>query len=141
MPAPPPAINRDEIEPRSFGAGELAFTRRRLAAAAGARRIGCSLYSVPAGARQMPVHVHGDEEELFVVLAGSGTLTLGGDEHPLRAGDVVARPPATGVCHAIQAGDAGLQYLVYGTRVAGDSVYYPGAGKIRLRGLGVTIDA
>ena len=38
-------------------------------------------------------------------------------------------------------GDAGLEYLVYGTRVAGGSVYYPDAGKIRLRGLGVTIDA
>ncbi len=61
MSAPPPAINRDEIMPRSFDAGELAFTRQRLAAAAGAKRIGCSLYSVPAGARQMPVHVHACE--------------------------------------------------------------------------------
>jgi uncharacterized cupin superfamily protein len=291
----PPAINRDEIKPRSLRTGELAFARQRLGAAAGATRIGASLYLVPAGARQMPVHVHGDEEEiffvlsggglhwqgeraceiatgdaivqrpggeahtflagelelellafgsgsdtsitwlpraevmwcgprwvpldaphpfeaearagalprpaptsrpvnvvaladvapeplpgaqvkrvgqaagsvaaglnhvtlppgvggapahchaleeeLFFVLAGTGTLTLGGDEHPLRAGDVVARPPSTGVCHAIRAGDAGLEYLVYGTRVAGDSVYYPDAGKIRLRGLGVTIDA
>jgi hypothetical protein len=34
-----------------------------------------------------------------------------------------------------------VSYLAYGTRVAGDSVYYPDQQKIRLRGLGVVIDA
>src|ERR1019366_6117059 len=162
MSAPRPQINRDEIEPHSVGAGELAFTRQRLAGAARPARIGASLYSGPAGARQMPVHVHGDEEEiffilagdglswqgeracavgagdvvvhrpredahtflagapahchaleeeLFFVLAGNGTLTLGGLEHPLRAGGVIARPPATGVCHAIRPWDASLEDL------------------------------
>jgi uncharacterized cupin superfamily protein len=291
----PPVINRDDVAPTEGSAGEIRFTRRRLGAAAGAARIGCSLYEVPAGARQMPVHRHGDEEEifhvlgggglswqrdaacsvgpgdaivhpargaehtflagdeglellafasgsdtdltylprakvmwcgprwvpvdaphpfvaeaqagplprpapgerpdnviataavaatqrgagtvrtlgstagsvkaglnhvvlgpgaagaphhchaleeeLFYVLEGSGTLRLGDrDEHRLRAGDVVCRPPSTGVAHSIIAGDDGITYLVYGTRVPGDSVYYPELGKVRLRGLGVTID-
>lgn len=299
MPRVPPVIHRDDVEAREVAEGDIAFRRRRLAAAAGARRIGASLYDVPAGARQMPVHVHGDEEEiafvlagggigyeyrgdsypvrsgdavvhhpngrphtflagdeglellvfasgsdssitflpragmmfcgprwvpvdrphpfhaeglagplerpqvepsaprpahvvalhdldtgpfpraevralgraggaveaglnhvslaagergapphchaleeeLFVVLEGTGTLTLGDDEHPLRAGDVFARPPSTGVCHSVRAGDAGLTYLVYGTREPGDSAYYPEVGKVSLRGLGVTVDA
>jgi uncharacterized cupin superfamily protein len=88
-----------------------------------------------------PPHCHALEEELFVVLAGSGTLTLDGEEHPLGAGDVVARPPSTGVSHSLRAGGEGMTYLAYGTRVPGDSVYYPTQGKLRLRGLGVTIDA
>ena len=33
-----------------------------------------------------------------------------------------------------------MTYLVYGTREPGDSVYYPQAGQVRLRGLGVTLD-
>ena len=53
---------------------------------------------------------------------------------------MVARPPATGVAHELVAGAQGLSYLVYGTREPGDSVYYPQTGKIRLRGLGVTLD-
>jgi len=38
------------------------------------------------------------------------------------------------------AGEDGLTYLVYGTRMPGDSVYYPQLGKVRLRGLGITLD-
>jgi uncharacterized cupin superfamily protein len=38
------------------------------------------------------------------------------------------------------AGDDGLVYLVYGTREPGDSVYFPDSGKVRLRGLGGTLD-
>ena len=85
--------------------------------------------------------MHALEEELFYVLEGNGTLTLGDEQHPLRAGDVVARPPGTGVPHALRASDQGMTYLAYGTRVPGDSVYYPDAGQVRLRGLGVTLDA
>jgi len=34
-----------------------------------------------------------------------------------------------------------MTYLAYGTRVPGDSVYYSTLGKLRMRGLGVTLDA
>jgi uncharacterized cupin superfamily protein len=96
---------------------------------------------VESGAAGAPHHCHALEEELFYVLEGSGTLRLGEqEEHPIRGGDVICRPPSTGVAHSITAGDAGISYLVYGTRVPGDSVYYPELGKVRLRGLGVTLD-
>ena len=58
--------------------GDIAFSRRRIGAATGCAEIGVSLYTVPAGSRQMPLHVHGDEEEIFHVLAGSG-LSVQGD--------------------------------------------------------------
>lgn len=114
---------------------------RALGAAGGSRRSGLNHVTLPPGGDGAPAHCHALEEELFVVLDGAGTLTLGEDEHPLRAGSVVARPPATGVAHALRAGQEGLTYLAYGTRVAGDSVYYPQLGTVRLRGLGVTIAA
>jgi uncharacterized cupin superfamily protein len=108
---------------------------------AGAVQAGLNHVTLAAGGTGAPPHCHALEEELFVVLVGSGTLTLDGEEHPLAAGDVVARPPSTGISHSLRAGDEGMTYLVYGTRVPGDSVYYPTQGKVRLRGLGVTIDA
>lgn len=112
---------------------------RPLGHAAGATRAGLNHVTLPPGAAGAPPHCHTLEEELFLVLEGSGTITLGTDEHPLRAGDVVARPPSTGVCHALRAGEDGLAYLAYGTREPGDAVYYPRAGTVRIRGLGVTL--
>jgi uncharacterized cupin superfamily protein len=112
---------------------------RTLGKAAGAVKAGLNHVTLAAGQTGAPLHCHALEEELFYVLDGSGTLLLGDREHPLRAADVVARPPSTGVAHALRAGDQGMTYLVYGTREPGDSVYYPQAGQVRLRGLGVTL--
>ena len=82
-----------------------------------------------------PPHCHSAEEELFVVLDGGGELLLGDDEHPVRPGSIVARPPGTGVSHAFRAGDAGLTLLAFGTRDPNDIVYYPRSGKVSLRGI------
>jgi uncharacterized cupin superfamily protein len=112
---------------------------RALGQAAGASRAGLNHVTLQPGQTGAPPHCHALEEELFFVLEGSGTLMLGDDEHPLRSDDVVARPPSTGIAHGLRAGDNGLTYLVYGTREPGDSVYYPRSGKVRLRGLGVTL--
>jgi uncharacterized cupin superfamily protein len=113
---------------------------RALGRAAGAVKAGLSHVTLGPGESGAPLHCHALEEELFYVLEGAGTLTLADDEHPLRAGDVVARPPSTGVAHALRAGEDGLTYLVYGTREPGDSVYYPQSRQVRLRGLGVTLE-
>jgi uncharacterized cupin superfamily protein len=112
---------------------------RRLGRAAGGVKAGLNHVTLAPGAAGLPPHVHSLEEELFYVLAGSGTLTLGNDDHPLTVGDIVARPPATGVAHSLRAAADGLTYLAYGTKEPGDTVYFPTRGQVRLRGLGVTI--
>ena len=84
-----------------------------------------------------PPHCHSAEEEVFVVLEGEGALLLGDEEHAVRAGSVVGRPPGTRVAHSFRAGPAGLAYLAYGTREPNDIVYYPRSGKVSLRGVGV----
>lgn len=134
---PANVVATGDVAAERRGAGQV----RGLGTAGGSVKSGLNHMTLPANASGAPPHCHALEEELFYVLEGSGTLGLGDDRHPLRAGDVVARPPGTGVAHSITAGDHGLAYLAYGTRVAGDTVYYPETGKVRLRGLGVTIDA
>jgi uncharacterized cupin superfamily protein len=114
---------------------------RQSGRAAGSETAGLNHVFLPAGESGAPAHCHSLEEELFVVLAGSGTLTLGEETHPLAPGDVVARPPSRRLSHALAAGPDGLTYLVYGTRDAGDAVYYPESGKVWVRGLGVWLDA
>lgn len=47
---------------------------------------------VPPGA-SVGLHEHADDEEVYVVLAGSGIITVNGEEAPVRAFDVVVNPP------------------------------------------------
>lgn len=43
---------------------------------------------VPPGA-SIGIHQHGDDEELYLVLEGAGTMHLDGEEFPVSAGSVV----------------------------------------------------
>ena len=147
-PADRPAtiVNVDDVEP------EFGGTARPLGAAAQSRATGLWHVRLTAGASGAPAHCHSAEEEVFVVLEGTLTLELipspnaarlGGaepEEHELRAGHVVARPPGTRIAHRFVAGPEGAVYLAYGTRQTNDIAYYPDDGKVVLRGVGVTID-
>ncbi len=110
----PPVINRADVARVRVSEGDIAFGRRRLGAAAGCRRIGASVYVVPPGARQMPVHVHGDEEEIFYVLSGDGLGFEKGEAYPVSAGDAVVHPPG-GRPHTFLAGGDGLELLAFGS--------------------------
>jgi uncharacterized cupin superfamily protein len=61
------------------------------------------------------------------------------DEHPLKAGDVVARPAGSGVAHALRPGGQGVTYLAFGTREPNDMCFYPQSGRVSLRGLGIAL--
>jgi uncharacterized cupin superfamily protein len=82
-------------------------------------------------------HCHSHDDELFVVLEGDGVLLLGDERHAVRPGSIVARPPATGVAHAFEAGATDLVLLAYGTREPADTCWYPDSRKISFRGLGI----
>jgi uncharacterized cupin superfamily protein len=92
---------------------------------------------IAPGAEGFPPHAHAAEHEIFVVLGGDGLVRLGDDEHAVRRGSVVDRPPATRVAHSFVAGDGPLELLAWGTRVPNDSIVYPRSGKVSLRGVGV----
>jgi uncharacterized cupin superfamily protein len=120
---------------------------KRLGAAAGSERTGLNRgWSVHEASG--PVHCHSEDEEIYVVLEGSGALVLvptpqaarrgtTEQEMPIRAGHVISRPPGSGVAHGIRAGEAGMTFLAYGTRRPNDICYYPRSNKIYFRGLGL----
>jgi uncharacterized cupin superfamily protein len=120
---------------------------RRAGKAAGASASGLNHVVLASGQQGAPAHCHSCEEELFVVLDGSGTLELWGrgaqapEEHPLRPGDVISRPAGSGVAHALRPGEQGITYLAYGTREPGDMCFYPQSGRVSLRGLGIALRA
>ncbi len=118
--------------------------------AAGAKQTGLNWTKIPPNDEGAPPHCLSADEEFFVILDGEGALELWGppqpgdtrqttpqETHPLRRGHVISRPPATRISHSLRSGDAGLTYLVYGTREPNDMCYYPRSNKVFLRGLGV----
>jgi uncharacterized cupin superfamily protein len=145
-PAPRPAniVNVDEVELQRSDRETTAplATRERSVQA------GLHWERLAPGRRGSPPHCHSEEEEVFVILEGEGTLELwpapfaerrgaSREDVPLRPGDVVARPPGSRIAHSFLAGDGGLTMLVYGTRRPNDMCWYPRSSKIFWRGLGV----
>jgi mannose-6-phosphate isomerase-like protein (cupin superfamily) len=50
-------------------------------------------YAVLPPGSSIGVHTHGDNEELYLVLEGEGTMTLGETVFPVRPGSVVLNAP------------------------------------------------
>ena len=140
---PATIVNTDDVDPHVRGGRG----RRDLARAAGSRWTGLRLIEMQPGVLSGPPHCHSAEEEIFVVLDGTGTLELTPPGHPdfadpperheVRRGSIVARPPGTGVAHAFRAGEGGLKVLAWGTREPNDICWYPRSQKIFWRGVGV----
>ena len=116
-----------DVPPRAVAEGDIAFTRRMLGAAAGCTRIGVSHFSVPPGARQMPVHVHGDEEEVFFILGGGGLSWQRDGASEIAAGDVVVHRPRQQP-HTFLAGEHGLDLLAFGSGTDTGITFLPRAG-------------
>ena len=64
----------------------------RLARGTAARKLGASFDILAPGKRGCPYHLHHAQEELFVILEGSGTLRVAGEQLPIKAGDVIFIP-------------------------------------------------
>lgn len=129
-PRPPHIVNVRDVEAQAKAVGDTDRVRRDLGSAAGSLTCGLQHVTVAPGKIGCPPHVHSAEEEAFVVLEGDGVCLLGAEEHPLRVGSVILRPPGTGVAHAVRAGASGITYLAYGDRTADDMCYYPRSNKI-----------
>jgi mannose-6-phosphate isomerase-like protein (cupin superfamily) len=47
---------------------------------------------LPAGA-SIGAHMHGDDEELYCILDGTGRMTINGESHEVKSGDMVLNRP------------------------------------------------
>ncbi len=117
----------DDAAPERIDRGPLQGTRFRLGPVAGCVALGLSRYVLEAGERAMPVHVHADEEELFVVLSGEGLSWQDGRAHPVRAGDVILHRAGAEAHTIIGAGD-GLDVLAFASGSDTGLTWLPRAG-------------
>jgi quercetin dioxygenase-like cupin family protein len=76
------------------------------------RDLGVSLFRYAPNLRSPMAHSHREQEEAYVVVAGSGRVLLDGETLDLRQWDVVRVAPE--VVRAFEAGPEGLQLVAVG---------------------------
>jgi uncharacterized cupin superfamily protein len=95
-----------------------------------ASKLGAGVDIVAPGKRSCPYHYHLAQEEMFVVLEGTGSLRVAGEMLPVCAGDVIFIPPGPEYPHQlINTSDAPLKYLSISTQESPELCHYPDSGK------------
>jgi uncharacterized cupin superfamily protein len=107
----------------------------KLSMGTAAKKLGTSFDILPPGKRVCPYHLHHAQEELFVVIEGSGTLRVAGEMLPIKAGDVIFIPAGPEYPHQIiNTSDAPLKYLSISTMEEPEICEYPDSGKFMAGG-------
>jgi quercetin dioxygenase-like cupin family protein len=104
-------INLLEVE--DSVAGRMAGLEGRFARTSlDSRDIGVSHFRYAPNLRSTRGHRHGEQEEVYLVVSGSGKVLLDGAAHELRRWDVVRVAPQ--VVRAFGAGPQGLELIAIG---------------------------
>ena len=113
----------DDAVAGGFGdAMEARFAR----AAIGGEAVGISLQRITPGVRAPFAHRHSTDEEIYVVVAGSGRAIVEGELIELRPWRALRVPAGSG--RSFEAGDDGLEFLAFGTHTEGDQGEFVDAG-------------
>jgi uncharacterized cupin superfamily protein len=128
-----PFVNLDEVEFTDIEEnGYYTSKRAQFSAGIGARKLGYNLTVLPPGKAQCPFHSHRGEEEMFLILEGTGELRFGDQRFPIKRHDVIACP--TGgpeVAHQIiNTGSSEMRYLALSNVVDIEACEYPDSNKV-----------
>ena len=125
-------VHENEIDWMELAHGErIAFRRKLLGQAAGAEKLGCSLFEVAPGKCAWPFHYHFANEEALYILAGRGTLRLGAEEFELGAGHFVTFRSGPETAHQlINTGSEPLRYICFSTMIGPEVCGYPDSRKL-----------
>lgn len=102
-------VNLKEIEAGGSEQVEARFARSQL----GSEHLGVSHFRYAAGHRNTMGHRHREQEEVYVVVEGSGRIKLDGEIVELEKWDIVRVAPST--VRAFEAGAEGLEVLAIGS--------------------------
>lgn len=106
----------DDVGSNFDGPPGLEF--RLASQALGLERSGLCYQRIPPGVRFPYGHTHATQEEVYVVVRGSGRMKLGDEIVEVREWDAVRVPPGT--WRGYEAGPDGLELLVFGAPSLGE---------------------
>jgi mannose-6-phosphate isomerase-like protein (cupin superfamily) len=112
--------NLQEVEDAAAKHGLSEVQEARFARAdLDAEQTGLNYLVIKPGQREAFAHRHREAEEIYVVLAGSGRVKLEDEMVDLAPLDAVRVSPGT--TRSFEAGNDGLEVLVFGPHVVGDA--------------------
>jgi uncharacterized cupin superfamily protein len=125
-----------KVDPtRAPASGAKGLHTRHLSVAGGLRQFGAYVDRLDPGAFSSFRHWHEAEDEMIYVLRGTLTLRDDAGMQDLRPGDAVAWP--YGVANGHHLTNRGVEpcdYVIVGSRVAGDICHYPDEGHRQING-------
>lgn len=95
----------------------------------GLTRLGANLIRIPPGKESFIPHAHSVEEEMVLVISGSGEVVLDGVAQAIGPGDFVGFPTDGVVHHLLNTGEVDLVYLTVGERARVEVADMPTIGK------------
>jgi uncharacterized cupin superfamily protein len=105
--------------------------RQRVGAVIGAKKLGYSFFTVPAGKTAFPFHTHHTNEEMIYIFEGEGVMRIGKNEIKVSSGMFIAFPPGADHPHQlINTSDRDLCYLCVSTMEYPEIAEYPDSNKI-----------
>jgi uncharacterized cupin superfamily protein len=125
----------DEAPARDYALGHLRNRWTLLGEAAGSETIGVRRIQIESGGWSTPAHEHGQSEEIFYVLAGSGVSWQRGRTAAIGTGDCIVYLARRGE-HTVHATEP-LDLLAFGTRAYDEATRLPRLGISTLGGRAV----
>ncbi|MDP3749689.1 MAG: cupin domain-containing protein [Phenylobacterium sp.] len=101
----------------------------RLGDLSGLTRLGANLIRIPPGKESFIPHAHSMEEELVLVISGTGQVVLDGVAQDIGPGDFVGFPTDGVVHHLVNTGQVDLVYLTVGERSRVEVANMPTIGR------------
>jgi uncharacterized cupin superfamily protein len=121
-----PQLGYDDTDPDGYRAGMDRFGNR-----IGARRLGGSVYELPAGQSICPYHYELGDEEWLIVLEGRPTIRHPEGEEELAPGDTVCFPEGESGAHKVtNHGDETVRVLMLSTKRLPSVAFYPDSDKV-----------
>lgn len=121
-PLPPPE-QRSALGPHELSGP---YESRNLGDGFGLTQFGVMMETLRAGSRSSIRHWHSKSDEFVMVLEGELTLVSNEGETLLTSGMIAGfKAGVENAHHLINKSDADARFVVVGSRVSGDEVYYP----------------
>jgi uncharacterized cupin superfamily protein len=98
--------------------------------AGGLTQFGAYTETLQPGSRSSERHWHEESDEFLYMLSGEATVIEDDGAHPLRRGDAACWPAGVSNAHqVVNRSEEPCTYLIFGTRMARDTVHYPDVGR------------
>jgi uncharacterized cupin superfamily protein len=137
----PKIVNLSDIPWTPWASGDgIAVEIRDPARKLGSTHCGLRVYRLAPGMQATRLHRHHLQEEMFLILSGSGTLRHGDRRVPVKAGDFILYPAGDPAAHTfVNTGAEPIEYVATGDRVAYEVCEYPEEGTVYVEAIDKTL--